>query len=212
MVQTTKYIFSFTGASALIPESLIVVEEFIRLKDWDAVETSLIDKNLLNKVKHATFKREFREIKRRLVLLTDDQLYFLNISSSDDTRAIILLALVKSYSYLRDFIVDVIRSKYLLFETILTDADYNRFFNSKCLTHPELTALAGVTAKKVKQLIFKLLEQVRLLSQVKDGTIIRPMLSDSVVELIVKDDPTLLTVFLYSNEEIKMILKKYNYV
>ncbi|MBN8706497.1 MAG: DUF1819 family protein [Bacteroidetes bacterium] len=212
MVQTTKYIFSFTGASALIPESLIVVEEFIRLKDWDAVETSLIDKNLLNKVKHATFKREFREIKRRLVLLTDDQLYFLNLSSSDDTRAIILLALVKSYSYLRDFIVDVIRSKYLLFETVLTDADYNRFFNSKCLTHPELTALADVTAKKVKQLIFKLLEQVRLLSQVKDGTIIRLMLSDSVVELIIKDDPTLLTVFLYSNEEIKMILKKYNYV
>lgn len=70
----SKYVFSFTGASALIAETLVIAEEYNRLKDWKAVEKSLLDNNLLNKVKHVTFKREFSEIKKRLSHLTNDQL------------------------------------------------------------------------------------------------------------------------------------------
>ena len=65
MRSETTYTFSFTGASALIAETLVIAEEYNRLKDWKAVEKSLSDNNLLNKVKQATFKREFSEIKKR---------------------------------------------------------------------------------------------------------------------------------------------------
>jgi len=72
MKRHKKYTFSFTGASALITETMVIAEEYYCLRDWKAVEKSLLDNNLLNKVKQATFKIEFSEIKKRLSILTQD--------------------------------------------------------------------------------------------------------------------------------------------
>jgi hypothetical protein len=208
VVHKTKYTFSFTGASALIAETLVIAEEYNRLKDWKAVEKSLLDNNLLNKVKQATFKREFSEIKKRLSLLTQDQLQLMIQGSLDDAKAMILLSLVKAYSFLREFIVEVIRNKYLLFDTVISEIDYIKFVNTKSLSHNELNAITEVTAKKVKQVIFKLLEQVGLITQVKNGSILKPILNSKVIDVIVDDDPALLNAFLFSNEEIKSLLQK----
>jgi hypothetical protein len=208
VVNKTKYTFSFTGASALIAETLVIAEEYNRLKDWKAVEKSLLDNNLLNKVKQATFKREFSEIKKRLSLLTEDQLQLMIQGSLDDAKAMILLSLVKAYSFLMDFIVEVIRNKYLLFDTVVSEIDYIKFVNTKSLSHNELNAITEVTAKKVKQVIFKLLEQVGLITQAKNGSILKPILNSKVIDVIVDDDPALLNAFLFSNEDIKSLLQK----
>ncbi len=208
MVHNTKYSFSFTGASALIAETLVITEEYNKLKDWKAVEKSLLDNNLLNKVKKATFRREFSEIKKRLSLLTHDQLQLMVQGSLDDAKAMILLSLVKAYPFLRDFIVEVVRNKYLLFDTVVSETDYIKFVNTKSLSHDELTSITEVTAKKVKQVIFKLLEQVGLITQAKNGTILRPVLNSKVIDVIIDDDPVLLNSFLFSNEEIKSLLQK----
>lgn len=208
MNQNTKYNFSLTGASALIAETIIIAEEYDSLKDWKSVERSLMKSNSLNKVKQATFKREFSEIKKRLSLLTENQLQLLVQGSLDDAKAIILLSLVKAYSFLKDFIVEVIRNKYLLFDTVISEIDYIKFVNTKSLSHNELNTITEVTAKKVKQVIFKLLEQVGLITQAKNGTILKPILNSKVIDVIIDDDPALLNAFLYSNEEIKGLLKK----
>ena len=208
MVDKAKYTFSFTGASALIAETMVIAEEYDRLKDWKATEKSLVDNNLLNKVKQATFKREFFEIKKRLSLLTPDQLQVMIQGSLDDAKAMILLSLVKAYAFLRDFIVEVIRNKYLLFDPLVSEIDYNKFVNTKSLSHDELSAITEITAKKVKQVIFKLLHQVGLITQTKNGSILKPILDNKVIEVIMEDDPAWLNAFLFSNEEIKNLLQK----
>ena len=208
MAHNIKYTFSFTGASVLIAETLAIAEEYNRLNDWRAVEKSLLDNNLLNKIKQATFKREFSEIKKRLSLLTQDQLQLMIQGSLNDAKAMILLSLVKSYSFLHDFIIEVIRNKYLLFDTVISDIDYIRFVNTKSLSHNELNAITEVTAKKVKQVIFKLLEQVGLITHSRNGSILKPILNGKVIDVIIDDDPALLSAFLFSNEEIKTLLKK----
>ena len=187
---------------------MVIAEEYNRLKDWKAVEKSLLDNNLLNKVKQATFKREFSEIKKRLSLLTQDQLQLMIHGSLDDAKAMILLSLIKAYTFLRDFIVEVIRNKYLLFDTVISDIDYIRFVNTKSLSHNELNAITEVTAKKVKQVVFKLLEQVGLITQARNGSILKPILNAKVIDVIIDDDPALLSAFLFSNEEIKTLLQK----
>ena len=208
MVTKKKYTFSFTGASALIAETMVIAEKYYCLRDWKAVEKSLLDNNLLNKVKQATFKREFSEMKKRLSLLTKDQLQLMIQGSLDDAKAMILLSLVKAYSFFRDFIVEVIRNKYFLFDTIVSETDYIRFVNSKSISHSELTSITDVTAKKVKQVVFKLLEQVGLITQAKNGSILKPILNNKVIDVIIDDDPALLNAFLFSNEEIKSLLQK----
>jgi len=211
MAKEVRYSFSFTGASALISETLAIAEEYRRLRDWRAVESVLYENNTLSKVKQSTFKREFSEIKKRLSTLTDEQLAIMLDGTLDDAKAIILLALVKTYSFLYDFIVDVLRNKYLLFDTTLTDIDYFKFFNLKSLTRSELNELTEITTKKVKQVIFKILEQVGLVTNLKTGSLIRPFLSEETIHAILVDDPSMLNAFLYSNEEIKGLLNKLRY-
>jgi hypothetical protein len=211
MAKEVRYSFSFTGASALISETLAIAEEYRRLRDWRAVEVVLYENNTLSKVKQSTFKREFSEVKKRLSTLTDEQLTIMLDGTLDDAKAIILLALVKTYSFLYDFIVDVLRNKYLLFDTTLTDIDYFKFFNSKSLTRSELNDLTEITTKKVKQVIFKILEQVGLVTNLKTGSLIRPFLSEETIHAILVDDPSMLNAFLYSNEEIKGLLNKLRY-
>jgi len=208
MVNKDKYSFSFTGASALITETLIIAEEYKNLQDWKAVKNSLMEHNSLNKIKQSTFKREFSEIKKRLSSLTEEQLYLLIHGSYDDSKAMILLSLIKVYTFLNDFIVEVLRNKYLQFDTIISENDYFKFVNSKSIYHNELNEITEVTTKKVKQVIFKLLEQVGLVTQTKNGTILKPILSLAAVDVIINENPIQLSAFLYSNEEIKGYLKK----
>ncbi|MDD4404097.1 MAG: DUF1819 family protein [Parabacteroides sp.] len=208
MVNTKKYSFSFTGASALISETLVIAKEYHKLNDWNTVQISLSDNNHLNKVKQGTFKREFSEIKKRLSLLTPDQLQLMIQGSYEEAKFIILLSLVKAYPYLFDFIVEVLLNKYLLFDRTLLNSDYTRFVNSKSLQHPELEKITETTSKKVKQVVFKLLEQVGLITNIKNGIILKPFLSSEITRVILDDDPVYLSAFLYSNQEIKVLIEK----
>ena len=208
MINTKKYSFSFTGASALISETLVIAKEYRKLNDWNTVKISLSDNNHLNKVKQGTFKREFSEIKKRLSLLTPNQLQLMIQGSYEEAKFIILLSLVKAYPYLFDFIVEVLLNKYLLFDRTLLNSDYTRFVNSKSLQHPELENITEITSKKVKQVVFKLLEQVGLITNIKNGIILKPFLSSEITRVILDDDPVYLSAFLYSNQEIKVLIEK----
>ena len=208
MVNTIKYSFSFTGASALITETLIIAEEYHKLNDWNAVRISLLENNHLNKIKQGTFKREFSEIKKRLSLLNADQIQLMIQGSYDDAKFMILLSLVKAYPFVYDFIVEVLLNKYQLFDRNLLESDYSRFVISKCLQHPELERITEITFKKVKQVVFKLLQQVGLITNTKNGIILKPFLSRQVIKVILEDDPVYLSAFLCSNEEVKILIEK----
>jgi hypothetical protein len=212
VVNSIKYSFSFTGASALITETLVIAEEYHKLNDWNEVQIFLSDNNHLNKVKEGTFKREFSEIKKRLSLLTPDQLQLMIQGTYEDAKSMILLSLVKAYPFVNDFLVEVLLNKYLLFDRTLLDSDYKRFVDTKSFQHPELENITEITSKKVKQVVFKLLEQVGLITNIKNGIILKPFLSSQVLKVILEDDPSYLSAFLCSGEEIKVLIEKSNNV
>ncbi len=212
MNKIKKYNFSLTGASAMITETLIIAKEYDRLKDWKKVEQSIKENNLLMKIKESTFKREFVEIKKRLSTLNPSQLNLLINGDLDETKAMIFLSLVKTYSFFFDFINEVVRNKYLMFDYLLTDSDYIKFFNAKSFIHEELNNISDITAKKVKQVVYKLMEQIGLINNIKNGSIFKPMISDNVLEVIINDNPEYLTVFFYQADEIKNFQNKMKHV
>lgn len=212
MNRIKKYNFSLTGASAMITETLIIAKEYERLKDWKLVEHKIKENNLLMKIKESTFKREFVEIKKRLSTLNQSQLSLLINGDLDETKAMIFLSLIKTYAFFFDFINEVVRNKYLMFDYLLTDSDYIKFFNTKSFTHEELNNISEKTVKKVKQVVFKLMEQIGLIDNIKKGSIFKPMISDKVLEVIINDNPEYLTVFFYQAEEIKNLKTKMKHV
>ena len=202
-MKLSTYAFSFTAASALLPETLAMAEEYLRLGDWEAVKQSLERSNTLHKVKKATFTREFSEVRKRLSELTPEQMDLLVHGSRDDTRAMIHLGMVKTYAFLHDFILEVVRNKFQQYETSVTGQDYDRFVEQKALTHPELNALSPSTSSKIKQVVFRMLAESRLIDTAKNGVITKPILSPQAIDVITKDQPRLLACFLLSNAEIK---------
>jgi hypothetical protein len=202
-----KYTFSFTGASALSAETLIIAEEYVRLQDWEKVKVSVQENNLLNKTKQNTSKRMYHELKKRIELLTNEQLNLLVNGSPDESKVMLLLSLLKAYSFFYDFVIEVIRTKYLLYNNIIVPSDYKSFFNTKAITHNELNTITEKTTNKVKQVLFKMLEQVGLINSFKDGIIIKPFLSDDSIKAILNDDASLLAGFLCSDAEIKTLKK-----
>lgn len=202
----SAYTFSFTAASALLPETLAMAEEYLRLGDWEAVKQFMDQSNTLHKVKKATFTREFREVRKRVSELTPEQLELLVHGSRDDTRAMIHLGMVKAYAFFHDFILEVVRNKFQLYEISVTGQDYDRFVEQKALTHPELNALSPSTSSKIKQVVFRMLAESRIIDTAKHGVITKPILSPQAIDVITKDQPRLLACFLQSNTEIKTLL------
>ena len=207
MVRKRRYTFSFTGASALLAETMVIAEQYYLVQDWDKIKVIIQENNLINKIKQSTLKRKFQEIKKRLQLLTADQLALLINGSPEEAKAMLLLSLLKTYSFFKDFVIEVIRSKYLLYVNILTESDYISFFNSKALTHTELNSISEQTANKVKQVLFRMLEQVGIINSAKDGIIIKPFLSDDAIAVIINDNASWLSGFLFADVEIKTVKK-----
>jgi bacteriophage exclusion system BrxA-like protein len=203
MVINKKYSFSFTGASALIPETLTTSEIYRALQDMELTKQKIITGNLLHRTKAGTFQREFQELSKRILSLTKKQLNVLCDGDREEAKAMILLSILKTYPFIYDFIVEVVRNKTLMFENTISDVDYNRFIESKSMTHPELETISQTTKDKIKQRTFTFLEQVGLINNLKEKRIIRPVLSHNCYRAIIADDESYLTGFLLSAAEIK---------
>jgi hypothetical protein len=108
------------------------------LQDWEKVKVSVQENNLMNKTKQNTSKRMYHEIKKRLELLTNEQLNLLVSGSPDESKAMVLLSLLKAYSFFKDFVIEVIRAKFLLYNNNIVTSDYTSFFNAKAITNNEL--------------------------------------------------------------------------
>jgi hypothetical protein len=212
MAKKKKYSFSFTGASALLSETMVIAEEYVRLNNWNKVRESVQEDNLINKTKKSTAIRKFNEIKKRLELLTTEQLNLLINGSPDEAKAMLLLSLIKAYAFFKDFVVEVIRLKYLLYNNVLKESDYTSFFNAKAITNNELNEITEKTANKAKQVLFRMLEQIGLISTAKDGIITKPFLSDDAIKAILNDDGSQLAGFLCSDAEIRTFKKAFVHV
>ena len=130
--------------------------------------------------------------------------------SMPDKKIMVILSIIKSHPLVFDFIAETIRSKYFAFDYKLTYADYNAFINEKQAEHPELNSITEGTGKKIRQMVFKILEQTELIDSVKSGTIKKPYVSPQLEQVIVKDNPYLLAALLYNNEEIILATQKHH--
>ena len=158
-------------------------------------------------MKEATVIREFREIRKRLSTLTPDQLKLLVEGDRNQARALILLGIVNAYDFIRDFILEVIRQKYLTFERVLFESDYRLFVKAKSAIDPSIQKLSETSSQKVKTVAFRILSQVGLLDDPQKGGITRPILDSRCVETIVSADPQSLRFFLYSEDEISQLMR-----
>lgn len=196
MTITNKYDFSFTASSLRLNEMLLVARAH-----HDGVEVDYT--NDLGGGKSSTGKRMLSEFKKRISHLTRAQLEILLNSDLVTQKQLTLVSVCKAYSFIREFIVEVVREKVLVYDYQITDGDYISFYRRKFDLHEEMDSLTELTEKKIKQVTFKVLEQAGLINDIKNR-IIQPQIIDyKLMKALVQDNPNWLKVLLVSDRDIQ---------
>lgn len=203
------YIFSYTAATLMLHETNEVMKKYLEYKDWNIVKDIVIEENIMQKQSVSSRKRVFAEIKRRIETLSNEQLEYVNESSSSDIRNFIFLTILKTYRFIFEFMTEVISKKVLMFDYKILNSDYETFFESKKYAVEQLESITEATQYKLKQVLFRILEEAMIIDNTKSKNILKPHLSGEVIKLIIKDNPIYLKAFLYTDYEIEKMKERY---
>ncbi len=183
---------------------------FLEHKDWDTVMQWVVDDNIMQKGTVSTRKREFSEIKKRLRGLHEDEMRFLVDCTTDELKLYCLYLCSKTYRLLFEFISEVIRDKYLIFDYSIYDSDYAKFIESKSASSLKLQKITEKTQYKLKQVIFRILEQSTLIDSTKTRNIQKPYISDDLQNIVAKYNAKYLSCYLCTDGEIQTIKEDLN--
>lgn len=198
----STYSFSFTGASMKFHDFMRLAS-YVEEHELDIVE-EVPDANIIMRRSNTrTNQREFRELIKRYKLLTPIQRKLLLDLDVEGQKQLAMVAICKLYAFIRDFIIEVVREKYMALDFKLTDGDYQSFFNRKMELHPELERFSESTAKKARQVCWRILEQGGLIDNTKDRNILPQFVNQRIVNVLKKDTPALLKIFLMTDREIE---------
>ncbi len=179
--------------------------DFVRLARFAEEEdpgTDLDPDKIMRRSNTRTNQREFRELLKRFQLLTPAQQALLTQVDPAGQKQLALLSICKAYAFMRDFIIEVVREKYLSLDYQLTDADWQSFFNRKLDLHPELEDFAPSTIKKARQVSWRMLEQAGLIESTKNRRILPQFVATPILRVVSEDQPDLLKIFLLPEQEI----------
>lgn len=204
------YKLSFTSASLLINDSIKVAEIFSQKKQWPLTKEIILKENILQRKKEGTIIRELQEIRHRLSALTEKQIRLLLNSNVETQKLILFFGVCKYYSYIKEFTVEILRQKLILFDNQIYDSDYEKFFVQKSSSSHKLNSISESTKEKIKRVLFTILWQAGIINSAKSKMIQPPFLTSKLIEAIVLDNPEYLKVFLLSDRDIKNNIIKYD--
>lgn len=203
------YKLSFTSNSLNLEETIRIAEIYAKNRDWELTKEIVLKENILKRKKEQTVVRELREIRHRLNNLTEKQLELLLQANIDSQKLLVLLAVCKTYAFIREFIVEVVRYKFILFQTDIYESDYKAFYDSKAAVHDKLNSIKDSTKEKIRRVLFTILTQADMINSVSDKRIIQPFVLPELINVVIKDDPELLKIFLVSDFDINRYIEIY---
>ena len=160
-----KYNLSFTAGGILHAESISVIESYLQSNDWSKVREAVSSANILAVRTQSSGKRLIREIELRLSWLDDCDLELIKdfISTAEQKQAL-WLCICKTYQFIADFMQEVVSDKLHALDYSITYDDYDRFYNAKSQWNEELDKLSLSTQKKIRQVLFRMLREMDILS------------------------------------------------
>lgn len=192
---------SFTTGGLFHTQSLLLLELFIKLQDWDDVYNYALDKNTLQTRVVSTAKRVLKEIINRLKTLTTNELLLLDKGSVSEQKYILWLSICRRYVFIKEFAIEVIRERYLTLKYDLPTEEYESFFNSKAQWYEELEKITDSSRYKQRTVVYKMLKEAEIID--KNKLILPAMLSDELIMTISQTNKDDLTIFPISDLDLQ---------
>ena len=203
----SKYKFSFTSADLKLSEMVklaMLVEDGVI--DIDLAGLEELQERIMESRGSTNFgKRAIGEIKRRYLCLSDLQRRLLADGTPNEKKQIAYLSICKLYSFVMEFVVEVLREKVFLLDYQLMNSDINSFINRKREIHKELDTLSASTLNKSVQVLVRMLAQSGILSDTTERRITPQLVSHRVAKVLVNEDRDVLGIYLLPEDQIKAI-------
>jgi hypothetical protein len=162
----TKYNLSFTAGGLLLTETICIAEKYLKTKSWKTTRTEILENNILGRRTLSTAKRIFSEVELRLSSLEDEDMEkLLEMNTLELQKQLVWIFICNTYRFISDFLAEVVYEKTLSLSVSLENEDYDRFFNKKSQWHEELDRISDSTKGKIKQVLFKMLKEMEILSE-----------------------------------------------
>lgn len=197
MIKINKYNFSFTALSLRVNDMSSFAKD---IDEGNTIEFSKIG----NGNSHTGQKRSI-EIKKRLAKLSDKELELFNSGDYTTQKQLAFLSVCKAHKFIRDFMVEVLREKLLVFDFQITEGDYISFYRRKSELHPEMENFTDKTKSAIRQVTFKILEEAGIIDDVKSKMIQPQLLDANIINAIASDNKEWLKVFFMSDMDIENI-------
>jgi hypothetical protein len=196
MVLEKTYDFSFTGLSLRMKDMVKVAVAQTQNLEFDAVQE-------IGNGKTSSTKKFLNEINKRIESLTAEQLQLLINGDLYTQKQIAFLSMCKVHGYIRDFTVEVLREKVLVYDYQISEGEYLTFFRGKLEVHSKMNEFSELTHKKIRQVLFKVLEQTGLIDDIKSKEIQPQVIDDKVIRAIANDNKEWLKIFFMSDMDIE---------
>ena len=183
-----KYRLSFGTGNAYINESNLILKKYLENKDWEETEKFSIEDNILQINTLSSAKRIFREISLRLRSLSlEEQKFFIN-SNYVDQSILIWISLCRTYKFIGDFSSMIISEKFNSYQLKLDYDDFNYFYEQQKVLHEELNLLKDSTQKKLRQVIFRIMKDLNIISKTLEITPLFPSIELKEISKSTKKD------------------------
>ena len=171
-----KYRLSFGTGNAYLNESNLILKKYLENKDWRETEKYSIENNILQTNTLSSSKRIFREISLRLKSLSQQEQEFFIRSNYVDQSILIWISICRTYKFIGDFASMIISEKFSSYQLEIEYSDFNYFFEKQQVLHEELRTLKDSTRKKLRQVIFRIMKDLNIISKDKEITPLLPSL------------------------------------
>ena len=175
---------SFVSIALGFNECEELISHYFLARNWNKVAEEVYSQNLLKKNAASSTKRIFRELRQRLETLDSSTLDRFMEASFEDKKLILLLSIFKCYSFVFDFARVTLCDKLIVFDFKVTPEDFNSFWNTMSVEHPELDKMTVTTRKKVRQVMLRIFVEAGLLLDTKNP-IITPRPLSPLMESII---------------------------
>ena len=184
----TKYRLSFGTGYAYINESNLILKKYLENKDWKETEKYSIENNILNTNYLGSAKRIFREISLRLKSLSNEEQEFFIRSNYVDQSILIWISICRTYRFIGDFSSMIILEKFNSYQLELDYNDFNYFYEKQKVFHEELNLLKDSTRKKLRQVIFRIMKDLNIISKTLEITPLFPSIELKEISKSTKKD------------------------
>lgn len=159
-----EYSLSFTTGGLFHRESLMLINLYLDLGNWNSVRDKVIAENLLQVRTVSAIKRLSREIISRLKMFSPRELEFFINGSHQEQAYLLWLAVCRRYRFIGEFAIEVLREHFITLKKNLTQEEFDSFFSRKSEWHPELDKISTTTLRKLRQVLFRILREADLLT------------------------------------------------